>query len=188
MLETDILELLKLLLTLVIVLLIAQCSELSEYDNQRIKEALGDSLITSSATKNVNMEIIEDGILQLNLKSSRALTITKDRTKTTYLSGPVEISIFKNDTLDTKVVADSAIYLPKNAQFELFENVIVRSKNGRSLYSDYLKWLRDSDKVNTPGRVLIITKTDSIAANGFVGNTDLTNYTLTEVTGKTQFN
>jgi hypothetical protein len=51
-----------------------------------------------------------------------------------------------------------------------------------------LKWLREDDEVTTPGRVLIITKTDSIAATGFVGNTDLTNYTLTEVTGKTQFN
>lgn len=188
MLETDILELLKLLLTLFIVLLISQCSELSEYDNERIKEALGDSLITSSATKNVSMDIIEDGVLQLNLKSSQALTITKDRTKTTYLSGPIEISIYKNDTLTTNVSADSAIYLPKDAQFELFEHVVVRSNNGRSLYSNYLKWIRDSDKVTTPGRVLIITKTDSIAAFGFVGNTDLTNYTLTEVTGKTQFN
>ena len=187
-LETDILELHRLLLTVVIIFLIAQCSELSEYDNARIKEALGDSLVTSSATKNVNMDIIEDGILQLNLKSSRALTITKDRTKTTYLSGPIEISIFKNDTLDTQVFADSATYLPKTAKFELFDHVVVKSKNGRSLYSDYLKWLRESDKVNTPGRVLIITETDSIAANGFVGNTDLTNYTLTEVTGKTQFN
>ena len=65
---------------------------------------------------------------------------------------------------------------------------MVRSKNGRVLYSDYLKWLRESDKVNTPGKVLIITETDSIAATGFDGNTDLTNYTLTEVTGKTQFN
>ena len=186
--ETDILELPKLILSVLLVFIIAQCSDLSEYDNDRIKEALGDSLITSSATKDLNMDIIEDGIIKLNLKSSLALTISKDRNKTTYLSGPVEISIFKNDTLDTEVFADSAIYLPKEAQFELFEDVVVRSKNGRILYSDYLKWLRESDKVNTPGRVLIITETDSIAANGFDGNTDLTDYTLTEVTGKTQFN
>lgn len=188
MLEIDILELPKLILSVLLIFLIVQCSELSDYDNERIKEALGDSLITSSATKGISMNIIEDGFLMLNLKSSRALTITKDRNKTTYLSGPVEISIFKGDTLDTKVFADSAVYFPKDAQFELFENVIVKSENGRILYSDYLKWLRESDQVNTPGRVLIITKADSIAANGFVGNTDLTNYTLTEVTGKTQFN
>lgn len=188
MLEIDILELLKPILSILLILLIVQCSELSEYDNERIKEALGDSLITSSATKNLSMDIIEDGILKLNLKSSQALTITKNRDKTTYLSGPVEISIFKGDTLDTEVFADSAVYFPKEAQFELFKNVIVKSENGRILYSDYLKWLRECDQVNTPGRILIITKADSIAANGFVGNTNLTNYTLTEVTGKTQFN
>ncbi|HAH51285.1 MAG TPA: LPS export ABC transporter periplasmic protein LptC [Balneola sp.] len=171
-----------------IFLMIAQCTQLSEYDNERIQEALGDSLITSSTTRNLNMDVIENGALKLNLKSSRALSITKDRTKTTYLSGPVSIDIFKSDSLDTEVSADSAIYLPKDAQFELFGNVIVHSQNGRFLYSDYLKWLREDDEVTTPGRVLIITKTDSIAATGFVGNTDLTNYTLTEVTGKTQFN
>ena len=186
--ETAILELLKLVLSIFAVLIFAHCNELTEYDNQRIQEALGDSLITSSTSNNISMDIIEDGTLKLNLKSSRALTITEDRTKTTFLSGPVEIAIFEMDTLDTQVSADSAIYLPKDAQFELFGNVAVRSSNGRSLYSDYLKWIRESDEVTTPGRVLIITETDSIAANGFVGNTDLTNYTLTEVTGKTQFN
>lgn len=182
-------ELLKYILASVFTLLIIiQCTQLSEYDNERIKEALGDSLITSSTTKNVDMDIIENGTLKLNLKSSRAHTITEDRNKTTYLSGPVKIDIFKSDSLDTEVSADSAVYLPKNAHFELFGNVVVHSMNGRFLYSDYLKWLREDDEVTTPGRVLIITQTDSIAANGFVGNTDLTNYTLTEVTGKTQFN
>lgn len=186
--ETDILELPRLLISVLIVILIAQCSELSEYDNERIKEALGDSLVTSSTSNNISMNIIEDGVLKLSLKSSRAHTVSKDRDKTTYLSGPVAISIFKGDTLDTEVFADSAIYLPQDAQFELFKNVIVHSGNGRSLYSDYLKWLRESDEVSTDGRVMIITEADSIVANGFVGNTDLTNYTLTEVTGKTQFN
>jgi LPS export ABC transporter protein LptC len=186
--ETDILELLKLILSVVIVLFVAQCTELSEYDNERIKEALGDSLVTSSATNGLNMDILEDGVLKLNLKSSRALTITKDRNKTTYLSGPVNISIFKQDTLDTQVYADSAVYLPKDAEFELFYNVVVRSQNGRILYSDYLKWIRNDELVKTPGRVLIITAADSIAANGFEGNTDLSNYTLYEVTGKTEFN
>lgn len=186
--ETDILELPKLFLCILLIASFIQCNELSEYDNKRIQEALGDSLITSSSSKDINMDILEDGVLKLNLKSSRALSITEDRTKTTYLSGPVEIAIFKGDTLDTEVSSDSAIYLPKDAQFELFGDVAVRSQNGRSLFSDYLKWLRESDEVSTPGRVLIITQSDSIAATGFVGNTDLTNYTLTEVTGKTQFN
>ncbi len=170
------------------VFLIAQCTELTEYDNQRIKEALSDSLVSSSASKNISMDIIEDGLLKLNLKSSRALTISENRKKTTYLSGPVFISIYESDSLDTEVSADSAVYLPAEAQFELFGNVEVISKNGRSLFSDYLKWIREKDQVSTPGNVLIITETDSIAAVGFNGNTDLTNYTLTEVTGKTQLN
>ncbi|MEP1307610.1 MAG: LPS export ABC transporter periplasmic protein LptC [Balneola sp.] len=181
-------ELLKLISAVLLVFIFAHCTELSEYDNQRIKEALGDSLITSTSSKNISMDIIEEGMLKLNLKSSHALTISENRNKTTYLSGPVKISVFKNDSLDTNVEADSAVYFPKDAQFQLYGSVVVHSKNGRSLFSDYLRWQRESDKVDTPGRVLIITDADSIVANGFIGNTDLTNYTLTEVTGKTQFN
>lgn len=164
------------------------CSELSEYDNQRIKEALGDSLITSSASSNINMDIIEDGTLKLNLQSSQAITITEDRDKTTYLSGPIHISIYEHSKIDTKVSADSAVYLPKSAQFELFGDVFVATESGRKLYSDYLKWTREKDEVSTPGNVLIITESDSIAATGFIGNTSLTNYTLNKVTGQTQFN
>jgi LPS export ABC transporter protein LptC len=182
------LELLKFISVLLLIFIFARCEELSDYDNQRIKEAFADSLITSSTSTDISMDILEDGVLKLTLKSPRALTITRERVKTTYLRGPVKINIFENDTLDTRVLADSAIYLAKEAQFELFGNVAVKSKNRRSLYSDYLKWLSESDKVTTPGRVLIITQTDSIAATGFEGNTNLTNYTLTEVTGKTQFN
>lgn len=164
------------------------CTDLSEYDTERIKEALGDSLITSAASSNIKMDIIEDGALKLNLKSARALTITEDREKTTYLSGPIYISIYENSVLDTEVLSDSAIYFPKVAQFELFGNVEVYTSSGRKLFSDYLKWIREKDEVSTPGSVLIITESDSIAANGFIGNTSLTDYTLTSVTGKTQFN
>ncbi len=186
--ETVILELPKLIITFCILLLIANCGELSEYDNQRIKEALGDSLITSSTSLNINMDIMEDGLLILNLKSSKAHTITEQSDKTTYLSGPVEISIFKADSLDTEVLADSAVYIPKDAIFQLYGNVKVLSKNGKSLFSDYLRWQREKDEVDTPGNVIIITEADSIVAVGFVGDTDLTNYTLNQVTGKTQFN
>lgn len=186
--ETDILERLKYFWILFLPVLFLFCNELSEYDNQRIKEALGDSLITSSTSWNIDMDIMENGLLSLNLKSTVAHTINDDQNQTTYLSGPVFISIFESDTLATEVKADSAIYTPNEIVFELFGNVVVESKKGRVLFSDYLKWVRKDDKVTTPLDVLIITPTDSIAAKGFNGNSDLTNYTLTQVTGKTQFN
>lgn len=169
-------------------LILCSCNELSEYDNERIQEALSDSLVTSSTTWNLNMEIMEDGFRKLSLKSSKAVTIRYDDEKRTQLSGPVQIQVFEADTLSTEVFADSALYIPKEAEFELFENVKVFSRNGKQLFADHLLWNRNGDKVTTPGYVLIITETDSIAATGFEGTTTLTEYTLKKVTGKTQFN
>ncbi len=164
---------------------LTHCGELSEYDNERIREALGDSLIQSSTTLNLDMDLIEGGKLKLNLQSSRAHTEKVQGTSTTYLSGPVRIQIFDADSLQALVSSDSAVYIPSASVFELFGGVFVQTTNGKRLSSDYLKWERKIDQVSTPGVVTIVTPTDSINAIGFTGDTDLNNYTLNEVTGTT---
>ena len=184
--ETDILVRSSFLsIILVGFLIFLNCGELSEYDNERIQEALGDSLIQSSTTLDLDMDLIEGGILKLNLQSSRANTVKVQGTSTTFLSGPVKIRIYEADSLEAYVFADSAEYLPSSSIFELFGSVFVETTSGKTLASDYLKWVRKEDEVSTPGAVTIVTPTDSINAIGFVGDTDLANYTLNEVTGTT---
>lgn len=172
-------------LFLLFLLCVMSCSKLSEFDNQRIKEVLGDSLLSSSSSWDIDMDIIEDGFRKLNLKSSKAISYSKNDVKYTSLSGPVNILIFDQDTLQTEVFADSAIYKPSNSSFELFGGVKVFTKSGRRLRSEYLKWNRSDDNISTDEYVTIVTSSDSINAKGFVGNADLTNYTLNEVTGQT---
>ena len=186
--ETVILVRSNFILIFVFSLTCLSCSELSEYDNQRIREALGDSLIESSTTKMLSMDIIEDGTLKLKLESTIAHTVKKDGIKMTYFSGPVKIQIFEADTLDTQVFSDSASYSPSESTFELFGNVLVQTQTRKRLRSDYLKWYRRENEVSTPGNVIIVTPSDSINAVGFIGDTDLTNYTLNEVTGETVIN
>lgn len=186
--ETVILVRISLIAFFILSLSYLNCSELSEYDNQRIREALGDSLISSSTTRMLSMDIIEDGILKLKLESTVAHTIKEERKKMTYFSGPVKIQIFESDTLDTEVFSDSALYSPSESIFELFGNVLVKTKTRKRLHSDYLKWLRSENEVSTPGNVIIVTPSDSINAVGFIGDTDLTNYILNEVTGETVIN
>ncbi len=161
------------------------CSNLSEYDNQQIKEALADSILSTTESWDMDMNIIENGKLILNLKGEYAFTIKQSDLHETRIRGPVLIKIFEeNGDLKSTVTCDSALYKPDDAQFEMFRNVRVVTEDGRKLSSEYLMWQRRLDRVSTPEFVIFISPPDSIAANGFFGDTDLTNYTLNEGGGQ----
>ncbi|WP_020401706.1 LPS export ABC transporter periplasmic protein LptC [Gracilimonas tropica] len=168
-----------------ILILGSACGELTEFENQQVQEALSDSLFTTTESWDVNMEILEEGHLKLRLKGSYAASIKNEQRNLTRISGPVYIEIFdKEGNPETIVDADSAVHRPELMEFELFGNVEVRAKEGKILRSDYLKWERERDRVSTPEFVIFISPPDSIAANGFFGNSDLTNYTLNEGGGR----
>ncbi|MDR9419929.1 LPS export ABC transporter periplasmic protein LptC [Gracilimonas sp.] len=168
------------------VLLISACGELSEFENQQVEEALSDSLFTITKTWGVNMELMENEQLKLILKGSYSTTLKNEAVNITKISGPVYIEIY-NDSgeADTFVNADSALYQPEAFTFELFGNVTVDAPENKVLRSEYMKWDRFSDKVSTPEFLTIVTPSDSINAIGFEGDSDLSTYTLREVTGKT---
>ena len=134
------------------------------------------------------MDVIENGSIRMNLQSSRAYTTKIQGTSTTLLSGPVRIRVYEDEVVDAIIYADSATYIPSVNTLELFESVLVQTRSGKWLSSDHLKWVRSEDEVSTPGAVIIVTETDSVNAIGFKGDTDLTNYTLNQVTGETVIN
>ncbi|MEX0608974.1 MAG: LPS export ABC transporter periplasmic protein LptC [Balneolaceae bacterium] len=181
----------KFALLIVVAVGVVGCSgtELSEYENQQIEEALSDSLFTTTESWDVEMEILEEGLLKLKLRGSHAASIKNNRRNVTKIRGPVFIQIFdEQGNIDTIVDADSAIYFPNRSEFEMFGNVRVQAPEGKKLNSNYLKWERNKDRVSTPEFVIFISPPDSIAAQGFLGNTDLTNYTLNEGGGRTVIN
>lgn len=169
-------------------LLLTNCGELSEYENQQVKEALSDSLLTTTESWDVKMEFMEKEQLKLILTGSHAVTIKNEHRNITKISGPVYIEIYNDEgEADTFVNADSAVHHPERIEFELFGNVNVVAPEGKELRSNYLKWEREKDKVSTPEFVIFITEADSIAAQGFFGNTNLTDYTLNEGGGRAVF-
>ena len=168
-----------------LLLLANNCGELTEYENQQVQEALSDSLFTTTESWGINMEIMEEGKLKLKLTGSYAASIKNENQNITKISGPVYIEIFDEEGKpDTFVETDSAIHLPDKAAFEMFGNVRVDAPEGKKLRSEYLKWERERDRVSTPEFVIFISPPDSIAAEGFFGNSDLTNYTLNEGGGR----
>ncbi len=173
------------LLPLLIVVITASCGELSEYESKQVQEALSDSLFTTTESWGIQMEILEQEKIKLKLSGSYAASIQNEHKNITKIRGPVFIEIYDEEANpDTYVQADSAVYHPVTSEFELFGNVKVQAPEGKRLRSDYLKWEREKDRVSTPEFVIFISPPDSIAANGFFGNSDLTNYTLNEGGGR----
>ncbi len=179
----------KILILPLLVLFSAACGELTEYENKQVKEALADSLFTTTESWDIHMEILEEGKLKLILEGSYAATIKNETQNITKIKGPVYIEIFNDEGIpDTFVHADSVVHHPKDSFFELFGHVQVATREGKRLRSDYLKWEREKDRVSTPKFVIFISPPDSIAAQGFFGNSDLTNYTLNEGGGRVIIN
>ena len=161
------------------------CTDLSDYDSQQIENALGDSLLNSTESWGFDMNLIEQGRIRMNMKGSYSYNIQQDNRNETRITGPVFIEIFDEfGKLESTVTCDSAVYQPDEEIFEMFRNVDVKTEDGKNLRSEYLLWERKIDKVSTPDFVIFISPPDSIAANGFYGNSDLTNYTLNEGGGK----
>lgn len=181
----DILALFKSILFISIAFFWISCSDLSEYDTQQVELALGDSLLNSTESWGFSMNIIEGSKVRMNMNGSYSYNIQQNGENQTRISGPVLIYIYDEaGDLESTVVCDSAFYEPDRGRFEMFNNVEVVTIDGKNLRSDYLMWERKIDKVSTPNFVIFISPPDSIAATGFYGNSDLTNYTLNEGGGK----
>ena len=161
------------------------CSELSDTQTQRVREALKDTLLSSTESWNIDMELIEEGVKKVRIRGSYAATYSLKELNETRIDGPVFIQVFDSTgAVTTLVRSEWAKYRAQNSEFELFGNVRVGTDEGRRLESEYLMWDQAANRISSPRFVIITTPTDSIAGNGFEGSTDLSEYTIREVTGQ----
>jgi len=170
---------------LFIILTVLSCSELSEYDSQQIQTVINDSLITTSESWDVEMVLTQDGQKRIYIEGSYAINYQSEEEKRTNISGPVYVQIFDSTgAIESEAWSKRAIYLEKDAEFELYDSVRVRTIDDRRLYTEFLKWTQNTDEITSPNFVTIITPTDSISGRGFEGLTDLSSYTIIEPRGR----
>lgn len=160
------------------------CTDLSDYDNRQIKNALADSLLNSTESWGFSLELFEDNEKVMLMTGSHSVTINRNDGDETRISGPVSILMYKNGRNTTHASSDSALYLTANGIFELFGTVRVTTSDSTKLRTEYLKWNRHDDKVSTEYFVEFITPPDSITSVGFIGNSALTEYTLNQMSGE----
>lgn len=161
------------------------CTDLSDYDRARVSDAIADSLLSVTESRDIIMDIMEDGIRRVTVESPRAATFERDGRTETLLSDSVRVSI--RDTLDqveTVVTSRSARYYGRESEFHFKEGVVVQTRDGRSLFTDYLEWSQQQRSIYSPDFVIIVTARDSITGYGLKGTDDLVTYRMQEVTGE----
>lgn len=161
------------------------CTELSEYDNQQIQSTINDSLLTTTESWDVEMMLTQGGRKRIFVEGSYAINYQTEENKHTNISGPVYVQIYDSTgAIESEAWSIRATYLESEAEFELFDSVRVETHDNNQLYSEYLKWSQDTDRISSPDFVTIITPQDSISGKGFDGLTDLSDYNIIEPRGR----
>lgn len=131
------------------------------------------------------MLLMKDGRARIKIDGSYAISYQMPNRKETHIDGPVYVQLYDSvGALETEAWSKRAVYLESESEFELFDSVRVHTVTDRQLYSDYLKWSERTNRITSPEFVIITTPSDSIAGHGFDGLTDLSSYTIDEITGR----
>lgn len=161
------------------------CTELSEYDNQQIQSTINDSLLTTTESWDVEMMLTQGGRKRIFVEGTYAINYQTEENKETQISGPVYVQIYDSTGgVESEAWSKRAVYLETEAEFELYDSVSVETHDNNRLYSEYLKWSQETDRITSPDFVTIITAQDSISGTGFNGLTDLSDYNIIEPRGR----
>ena len=164
---------------------LAGCTDLSDYDLERVSDAISDSLLSVTETRNLQMDLIEDGLRIVSVTSPFAMTFSREGRSETELKDSVHVAVMDSTgAVETSVISRSARYLSKSSEFHFMDDVLVQTRDGRTLRTDYLEWSQRYRTIYSPDFVIIVTRDDSITGYGLEGTDDLVNYQLTRVTGE----
>lgn len=146
---------------------------------------MNDSLVTTTESWDVEMLLMNEGNARIFIKGSHAVSYQSEDRRETQIEGPVYVQLYDTTgAVETEAWSKRAVYLDAESDFELFDSVRVETVSDRQLYSDYLRYSRDTDRITSPRSVTIITPSDSISGQGFDGLTDLSSYTITDPRGR----
>ena len=117
---------------------------------------------------------MREGRTRMIIEGTHAVQYQSEENKRTTIEGPVYVQLFDTTgSRETEAWSKRAVYLEDVREFELMDSVRVQTVDDRRLYTDYLKYIQDTDRISSPRFVTIITPNDSISGFGFEGATDL---------------
>lgn len=148
--------------------------------------ALSDSLAKTTIASDIDLTLYEGNRAAVRLTAPKASTYEKDQGSTeTLFSGGVRVELVDSTGQRTNTQSGEVFYLSPESVFTLRNDVEIDGFNGRRLFTDTLVWDRTSGRVRTEGFVIMVTETDSIRGFGLRATTDLSDYSVLNVTGST---
>ncbi|PEN06805.1 LPS export ABC transporter periplasmic protein LptC [Longimonas halophila] len=76
------------------------------------------------------------------------------------------------------ITADSLLYFSDEGRADAYGNVVVRTPEGRQLYSEHVVWRQSDRKVRSSRFVRIVTPTETLNGQGLVADEDLSSYQI----------
>lgn len=183
--ETAISAQIRFLPALLLLSLFIGCSDLSDYDTRQIQSTLNDTLTTTTESWDVRMRLMKDERTRIMIEGSYSISYHSQDRKETRIDGPVYVQLYDSlNRVETEAWSKRAVYLEKDRKFELYDSVRVLTRENSRLFTEYLIWSQDTDRIESPSFVTIITAADSISGLGFEGSTDLVDYEIEQPRGR----
>lgn len=171
---------------LLITVSLLSCTSTTERNQKEITDALSDTLTASSESWGVTVSIFEEDLPKVTIRAGYAVNTQEVNKNTSRFKDSVFVTVWDSTTTRpprSTITCDEALYNSKEAVFECFGGVIVRSPGDKILRTEYLKWEQENGEIFSDRFVTITTKDDSLTGYGITGAEDLSSYTLTKVKG-----
>ncbi len=128
----------------------------------------------------VSQVVTRDGRKRAEIVASRLLKYEGQRRSD--LEGGVTVRFYSgNGRLVSTLESRRAVIDEGERVFTAVDSVVLVSQDGTVLHTDTLRWEEGTEKVFGPGRVTIDRKEGREEGVGFVAESDLSTWTLTEV-------
>jgi LPS export ABC transporter protein LptC len=129
----------------------------------------------------------ENGNLKVKIKSDKIERFHEKEPQIVLTNG-IEI-FFYNDSAKIKstLTADRAELDKKNKIMTASKNVVLTSLDNKRLETSVLFWDEKRNKIYTNSQVFVTTDKEQIMGEGFISNTDFTNYSISNITGVISF-
>lgn len=145
-----------------------------------------DSLQRTSFADQIQLTLYEFDKAVVHLYSPHAATFEEQNgASITTFSGGVRVVVI--DSLGQQSISscNEVRYRSPESVLTLAGQVKIEGFNGRKLTTDTLIWDRSSRQIRTEGFIIMVTETDSIRGFGLRANSDLSDYSILNVTGST---
>ena len=166
-----------LFLLAVLPLILLQCTEFEEDDNGVIKAEFPDQ-----ESWNNSIYFTREGSRRAVLTAGYIAKYNKK--KTTILREGVKVDFYdENGQIKSVLTSDEGKVFDDRQDMIAIGNVIVRSNNGTTLYSEELHWKNTEEKIVSFVPVMITTDSDTLYGDTFRSDPDLVDYEITNTRG-----